>query len=97
VIYDKHTVIASLNSSYVKSGQAVELTVGMGSFTDDLTPRITIDGKELKLNNDGVVVHKFIVNGTPGNHRIPVKVEYTKPDGSKGYALKYVEYIIAGN
>lgn len=97
VIYDKHTVIASLNSSYAKAGQPIELTVGMGSFTDDLNPRITIDGKELKLNDDGVVIHKFIANGLPGSHVIPVKVEYTEPDGSKEVVEKYLEYIIAEN
>jgi hypothetical protein len=97
VTYDKHTVIASLSSNYVKAGQPIELTVGMGSFTDDLTLRITIDGKEVKLNDDAVVVHKFIAKGSPGSHMIPVKVEYAKPDGSKGAIWKTVEYIITGN
>lgn len=97
VIYDKQTAIATLSSIYMKAGQPVELTVGMGSFTDDLNPRITIDGKEMKLNDDGVVVHKFIAKGLPGSHIIPVKIEYTKPDGSKSFVEKKLVYTIAEN
>lgn len=97
VVYDKYSAISFLSSSYVKAGEPVELTVGMGAFTNDLNPRITIDGEEVKINDDAVFVHKFIAKGVPGIHTIKVKVEYTKPDGSTGQVWKILKYIIAKN
>ncbi len=35
----------------VKSGQSVEVTAGIGQFSAAVKPRITIDGKAIKLNS----------------------------------------------
>jgi hypothetical protein len=40
--------IAVLNSSYVKQGQSVEVTAGIGEFDTAEAPRISIDGKEIE-------------------------------------------------
>jgi hypothetical protein len=67
VIYDKHTAITSLSSSCVKAGQPIDLTVGMGSFTNDLNSRITIDGKEVKLMTMQLLFIKLLPKGPPGS------------------------------
>jgi hypothetical protein len=97
VIYDKYNAMAVLSSTCAKAGQSIELTVGMGSFTNDLNPRITIDGKEVKVGANATAVYKFIATGVPGEHVIPVTIEYLKPDGSKGAFGKKVMYTIAEN
>jgi carbonic anhydrase/acetyltransferase-like protein (isoleucine patch superfamily) len=91
------SAISVLSSSYVKAGQPIEVTTGVGSFSDAAKPRITINGKEVKVGNDATAIYKFIATGTPGKHFIPVTIEYTKPDGSNSSVSIQREYIIAEN
>lgn len=87
--------VAVLNSSYVKQGQEIEVTAGIGDFYTYTKPRITMNGKEIKLNQEATAVHRFTANGKPGRHNIRVQIEYTKPDGTLERVYKDLKYIIA--
>lgn len=87
--------IAILNSSYVKQGQPIEVTAGIGDFDTAKQPRISIAGKEIALNNEGAAVHRFAANGKPGNYKIRVEFEFGKPDGTTAHVYKDLNYIIA--
>jgi hypothetical protein len=89
------TPVAILSSSYVKPGQPIEVTAGIGGFGPALGSRILIGGKEIALNNDGAVVHRFAAKGKPGEYKIRVEFEFTKPDGSTEHVYKDLNYIIA--
>ncbi|AEW02415.1 hypothetical protein Niako_6190 [Niastella koreensis GR20-10] len=95
--YTKFEAFSALSSSYVKAGQSIEVAAGIGAFTFDRNPRVTIDGKEVELNGDAVAVYKFTVKGKPGKHTIPVTVEFKNFDGSKEVVSRNHEYIIAEN
>ena len=87
--------IAILSTGYVKSGQAIQVTAGMGSFIDYVKPIIKIGDKEIKLNSDGVAEYSFIANGKPGKHAIRATFQYTKQDGSSVVVWKDLKYIIS--
>ncbi len=87
--------IAILNSSYVKTGQLIEVKAGIGSFTKALLPRVTIDGKPQSLNSNGVAVYSFIAKGSPGKHFVNVRFEFTDSNGKKAVKEDRVEYVIA--
>jgi hypothetical protein len=87
--------IAVISSSYVRAGQSVEVTAGILQFTVVTNPRISINGKEIKLDSDDRAVYKFTAEGKPGKHIIPVKVDYYRADGEKEEVRKNIEYIIA--
>lgn len=93
--YSKVSAVATLSSSYVKVGQPIEVTAGVGQFTDAMKNRITINGKEVALNDEGVAQYKFVAFGKPGTHTIPVTFEFTKLDGSTEFIKKNAKYIIA--
>lgn len=87
--------VATLNSSYVKRGQPIEVMAALGEFNAVGNPRIAIGGKEIKLDNDAVAVHHFIATGKPGKHSVRVKFEYARPDGTSELVYKDLKYIIA--
>lgn len=87
--------VAVINSSYVKQGQPIEVTAGVGEFSYAMKPRITMNGKEIKLDDNATAVHRFTANGRPGKHSVTVKFEFTRPDGTSEYVSKELKYIIA--
>lgn len=91
--YDKFLAIGSISSRYVKPGDTVEVTAGMGMFGDVMRPHITIDGITQRLNSDKVAIYSFVANGKPGCHYIPVKIEYMGPDGTRQTATKVFYYV----
>jgi hypothetical protein len=98
VVYEAYTmwsVIATVSSSYVKAGQSIKVYAGLGSFTVVSKPRITIDGKEVAVDSEGVAEYQLVATGKPGEHAIPVTIEFSKVDGSKQFMTKKVKYIIA--
>lgn len=94
---DSYTVFSPLihlNYSQLKKGQQLVLTAGIGAYSTTTT-KVTIDGQQFKLNAEGYAQYRTIVNSSPGKHNIPVRVEYTRPDGATAFYTKNVQYEIA--
>lgn len=96
IIYDDQCLpLAVLSSTYVKKGQPIEITAGLGAFSNVMKPQVLIDGKELKMNKNGSAVHQFTAEGKPGKHSVMVEIEFNKPDGTKGHFIQRLNYTIA--
>jgi hypothetical protein len=93
--FEKFQTIAVLSSSYIKAGQEIEVTAGVGSFSAASKPIIFINGVKTRLNDEGVALYTLKAIGNPGKYSVPVKVEYVRPDGSTAIIIKKLEYIIA--
>lgn len=93
--YEKFNAIAFLNSSYVKRGQTIEVTAGAAAFGRAANPRVSIDDREIELDNEGVALYKFKATGKPGKHIVPVKIAFKKINGYTSSVIKKLEYIIA--
>jgi hypothetical protein len=89
------SAMAFINSSYVRSGDSLEIIAGIGTFTAAGRPRVFIDGKEISLNSEASAVYNFIPKGKPGKYTIPVTIEFYKPDGTKLEVSKRLSYTIA--
>lgn len=94
---NRFSAIATLSSSYVKAGQSIEITAGVGAFSEAARPRITINGKEVKMDVDATAIYKFIATGAPGKHTVPITFQYSKPDGTDASVSVNREYTIAEN
>ncbi len=92
--FDKFGVIIGQSSNIVKAGDKIEITAGIGSFSVRANPKITIDGKEIQMEN-AVASYKFKTPLKAGKYSIPVKIEYTDVDGSKKIQTNKVEYNVA--
>lgn len=93
--YDRFSAVMVLSSSYVKAGQEIEVTAGVVSYSAAAKPDVFIDGNKRRLNDEGVALYRLKANGKPGKYTVPVKVEYYKPDGSRVFVTRNLEYIIA--
>jgi hypothetical protein len=93
--YDQFHTVAVLSSAYVKAGQSIEVSAGVGQFSAASKPRITIDGAVCKMLDDGAAVYSFTAKGKPGNYHVPVTIEFYKPDGTLAQVNKQLQYTIA--
>ena len=93
--YDVFEAIAVLSSSYINSGQSIQVSAGVGAFSVASNPTISINGKVIDLKGRALAEYSFTPIGKPGKYRVPVKIEFTKPDGSLEVHTTELEYIIA--
>jgi gliding motility-associated protein GldM len=69
--------IVGQNSKYLRAGDEVEITAGIGEFTKRNKPEIIIDGKSIPINDEGVAISKFKALGKPGKRFAQVQISYT--------------------
>ncbi len=93
--YTQLSGIVSLNSSYLKRGQTLEITAGIVVSFRPTKTTISINGAGIAVNSDGLGSYRKIITDTPGKYFIKVHFEYIKPDGSSAYLDRNVEYIVS--
>ncbi|HEY0678818.1 MAG TPA: GldM family protein [Chitinophagaceae bacterium] len=91
VVFDQFQAIAISSSSYAMPGDDIEITAGVGAFSAAAKPKITIGGQNMPITPDGTALYKTKAAGA-GSKSIPVRIEYTKPDGSTAVVDKVVKY-----
>ena len=95
--YDWLSVFVSQNTSYLKSGDKVEITAGVGAFSQRALPEIIIGGKKIPIDVTGVAIASFKAPNKPGKHFVPVEVSYTDQDGKKQTITRTIEYTVLEN
>ena len=91
IVYDQFAALVGQSTNYVMPGEEVEITAGVGAYSAAAKPVISINGVGASIGADGRAVTKFNATGG-GSHSVPVKVTYTKPDGTtetKSFDVKY--------
>lgn len=76
VVFDSYAAIVSSNSNYLMPGEDIEIKAGIGAFSKNSRPSITIGGTPTDLTDSGFAVRK-IPGGALGGHVIPVTIKYT--------------------
>ena len=93
VVFDKFQAIAQTNTSYAMPGDNIEITAGVGAFSEAAKPKIYVNGQLQNLTTDGVAVFKTTASGS-GEHSVDVKIDYVAPDGSVKSIPKIVKYTV---
>jgi gliding motility-associated protein GldM len=91
VIYNQFAAIVGQSSNYVMPGEKVTIRAGVGAFSTEARPVISIGGSSIPVDAEGVAEKEFVADGG-GEKSIAVNVSYTTPDGkteSKPYTIKY--------
>ena len=70
------------------------ITAGVGAFSTAASPKIFVNDKEIQLNSDGVAEYKTKVPNEIGTYKKQVKIEYIKPDGTRGSVEKEIIYTV---
>lgn len=93
--FDSFSAIAALSSSYVKAGERIEITAGMGSFSTQARPVITVNHKNVPLMENGLAVYSFKASNKPGKHFVSLRIDFYDQEGNKQYVRKQLEYTVA--
>jgi len=93
LVYDQFNAFASSNSQYLMSGEALEITAGVGAFSSAAKPTISIDGAVLPLGPDGTAIYKSVA-GAPGLNSKRVRISFLKPNGETAVVEKEVKYTV---
>lgn len=91
VIYDQFAALVGQSSNYVMPGQKIDITAGVGAYSNAAKPSVTIGGANVPVGPDGRAQYTITASGA-GSHTLPVVVKYTKPDGTtetKSFPLEY--------
>lgn len=94
LVYNKFQAIATANTSYAMPGDEIQITAGVGAFSDAAKPKITIGGQVMPITADGTALWKTTANGA-GNKVVDVVIEFNKPDGTPEVVRKKVTYEVA--
>jgi hypothetical protein len=90
--YDRFDLLISINTQVAAPGDTIELTAGVAAYSVSVGPKITIAGKGIPINENGVAVYSLRAPKQHGRYSIPVAIEFTKPDGQKATMMKNVHY-----
>lgn len=93
--YTTYSPIAVISSSYLKAGEEIEITAGIGSFSKAALPVVIINGKNIPLGETGAAISKFKAPDKSGKHIVPVEISYIDQDGKKQTIIKNIEYTVA--
>src|ERR1700722_10336955 len=93
VVFNKFQALAQANANYLMPGDELDITAGVGAFSDAAKPEITINGAHYDVGPDGTAEFKTKAEG-PGQHTVNVDILVTKPDGTKDLVHKPVTYTV---
>lgn len=82
VRFNKFATIKGQNSNYLMPGQKLMITAGVGAFSDQAQPIITIGGRRIEVNEKGIAEFETVINSI-GQGSIPIHYEWTDQEGKK--------------
>jgi hypothetical protein len=88
------SAIIGQNSTIIRKGQNLEITAGIGFFSRTALPRITVDGKDVALNEEGYAIYKLPVARQSGEHNCRVEIAFTDEYGEKHKIHKNIIYTV---
>ncbi len=91
--YDNFEAIVGQNSKYLMPGQQLEITAGLGAFSKQKLPTVSIGGAVVGLNEKGMAIKQLDAGGL-GSHTIPVTVSFVDQDGVQQTRTIPVEYTV---
>jgi gliding motility-associated protein GldM len=92
VRFDTYEPIVGANSTYLFPGQELQITAGIGAFSKNALPQVTIGGRAVPLNEQGVAVYKTAVGAGGGS--VPVVIRYKDQDGKDQVRETKIDYTV---
>ena len=93
--YSTYAAIVTQSSTYVGTGEEVEIIAGVGSISKRSKPLFIIDGKRVSMNDDGLAIYKIISSDKPGTYNVPVSISFINQEtGTMDTIRKVVQYTV---
>jgi len=94
LIMDKFEPLVGTSSTYLMPGEEMTVVAGLGAFNSNVKPIVTIDGRSIAVNANGVAESKFNVGGT-GSKSMNVSVSFVDPNTGENKTIsKKIDYTI---
>ncbi|HEX6190781.1 MAG TPA: gliding motility protein GldM [Chitinophagaceae bacterium] len=93
VRFDTYTAIVGQSTTYAMPGQKIDIMAGVGAFSKQALPKITINGEPVPIGEDGAA-HKEIAAGAIGDRSVPVRIEYVDQEGKPQVIERKIEYTV---
>lgn len=91
-----YSAIVGQNSRYLKPGDELEITAGVGAYSKSAKPVINVNGKHTEVGEEGYALYKMKINDKPGQYKIPVKIYFfNQTTGKDESSITNVEYTVA--
>jgi gliding motility-associated protein GldM len=94
VRFNHYVGFAATDKSYVMPGEEMKISAGIGAFSDQALPTITIDGTAEPLTGEGVAQRAVKASSGFGKHTVQVNIKYTDLDGTQRDIVKTIEYMV---
>ncbi len=92
VRFDTYAPIVGANSTYLFPGQELQISAGIGAFSKNVKPIITIGGRNIPMDDDGIALFKTNVGSTSGS--VPIKIQYKDQDGKDQVRDLKIDYTV---
>lgn len=93
VRFDKYGFVGGLSSSYLMPGEKLQVYAGLGATSSAAQPTITINGRAVSPNADGIAETSLDAGGT-GSRSVNVTIKYQDQDGNAKTITKALEYTV---
>jgi gliding motility-associated protein GldM len=93
VRYNQFAAIVGQNSNYLMPGQKLQINAGIGAFSTDAKPQISIGGSSVPVNAEGMGTYEMTANSI-GTHSVPVNIVYFDQEGNRKTISKTIEYTV---
>ncbi len=93
VRFNKFAAIVGQSSNYLMPGQELEIKAGIGAFSTEAKPTITIGGAAQPINEEGMAVYKTNASGN-GERSVPIVINYVDQDGNPQTVTQTIKYTV---
>jgi len=93
VRFNQFAAIVGQSSNYLMPGQELSVRAGIGAFSTEAKPTITIGGANVPINDKGFAEWKTTVNSV-GTNSIPIHFVYTDQNGKTQTYDEKIEYTV---
>lgn len=93
VRFDKYGFVGGLSSTYLMPGENLKVYAGLGATSSQAQPTITINGRQVGLNADGLAETELPGGGT-GSHTVNVSIKYVDQDNNEKVINRPLTYTV---
>jgi gliding motility-associated protein GldM len=91
VRFDKYGFVGGLSSTYLMPGEKLKVYAALGATASGAAPEISINGRTVSANADGIAESEFPVSGTGAAN---VVIKYKDQDGIDRTITKKLDYTV---
>jgi gliding motility-associated protein GldM len=93
VRFNKFAAIVGQSSNYLMPGQELTINAGVGAFSTDARPQISIGGVGVPVSENGVALWKTTASAI-GTRTVPINIRYIDQDGNPQTINETISYTV---